>query len=255
MIAVKNRVTYLIYSAIIAFMLSSCSLFELDNFDGPDAEVFGAIIDSKTGETVQQEIGTSGDASKIRVIEYGYASPETQEWRIKLNGEYRNNLVFSGNYDIILDRGNFVKLDTLKAYEIRSGSNELNFEVIPNIRIIDAEITKQENLVVAKFKLEYGHDVGKVNELNLFVQADPFASNSHHISKVSTNVSDQDINFANNAAHKEVDFELEFNLDGREGRRLNSGQTYFFRIGAEPVDLGDGVPIRLNYSGAVAIEI
>ena len=40
---------------IVVFMVS----WELDNFDGPDAQVYGAVIDAETEELIQQEIGTS----------------------------------------------------------------------------------------------------------------------------------------------------------------------------------------------------
>ncbi|MDE8698074.1 DUF3823 domain-containing protein, partial [Bacteroides cellulosilyticus] len=73
---------------------------------------------------IQQEIGTSGDAACVQVREYGYAIRKVQQWKLMLNGEYRNNLVFSGTYDVIMNNGNFVKLDTIKGYRFDKGENK-----------------------------------------------------------------------------------------------------------------------------------
>lgn len=84
-----RKIKYIIAGISAAVFMVSC---ELDNFDGPDAQVYGAVIDAETEELIQQEIGTSGDAACVQVIEYGYAIRKVQQWKLMLNGEYRNNL-------------------------------------------------------------------------------------------------------------------------------------------------------------------
>ena len=249
---VKKIKSYLVYTCCfsIAFFLLSC---ELDNFEGPDAQVFGALIDAKTGEPVQQEIGTSGDAAKIQVIEYGYSSKNPQEWLIKTNGEYRNNLVFSGTYDVVINRGNFVKLDTIKGYKFLPGANELSFMVTPNIRVIEPSVTKEENNIVARFKLEYGHDAGKVDEIALFAQEDSHPSNTFNLTRTTRNVSDRELTYENNAAFKNEVFEVAIDLNSDQGRALVAGKKYFFRVGAKPVGL-EGEQIRYNYSKVFELE-
>ena len=153
-----RKIKYIIAGISAAVFMVSC---ELDNFDGPDAQVYGAVIDAETEELIQQEIGTSGDAACVQVIEYGYAIRKVQQWKLMLNGEYRNNLVFSGTYDVIMNNGNFVKLDTIKGYRFDKGENRLDFRVIPNIRIKEPIVKKENNAIVATFKLQYGHRTGK----------------------------------------------------------------------------------------------
>ena len=53
-----RKIKYIIAGISAAVFMVSC---ELDNFDGPDAQVYGAVIDAETEELIQQEIGTSGD--------------------------------------------------------------------------------------------------------------------------------------------------------------------------------------------------
>lgn len=247
-----KRIKYIITFLSLIGAMSSC---ELDNFDGPDAQVQGAIIDAETNEPVAQEIGTSGDAASVKVIEYGYAIRKVQNWKIMLSGEYRNNLVFSGTYDIIMDNGNFLKLDTLKAYRVKPGENRLDFKVIPNIRILTPSVKKKGNSIVASFRLQYGHDAGKVEKAALFVQTDKNPSNSFHLARVEMNLEEEELTFANNVSNGEKVFTLTLDLDSDEGKKLKPARKYFFRIGALPKDLGEGIQPKYNYSPVFEVQL
>lgn len=246
-----RKIKYIVAAIGAVLLLASC---ELDNFEGPDARVYGAVIDAETEETVQQEIGTSGDAACVQVIEYGYAIRKVQQWKLMLSGEYRNNLVFSGTYDVVMNNGNFVKLDTLKAYRFNKGDNKLNFRVIPNIRIREASVKKEADAVVASFKLQYGHSVGKAAKIALFVQADQNPCNSFNLARVEANIEADDVNFANNARHADKVYTLTLDLNSDEGKKLKAGQKYFFRIGALPKDLGEGIQAKYNYSPVFEVQ-
>lgn len=247
-----NKIKYLIVGISAVFFMVSC---ELDNFDGPDAQVYGAVIDAETDELIQQEIGTSGDAATVQVIEYGYAIRKVQHWKLMLNGEYRNNLVFSGTYDVIMNNGNFVKLDTIKGYHFGKGGNKLDFRVIPNIRIKEPVVKKENNAIVATFKLQYGHDTGMVEKIALFAQTDKNPSNSFNLARVVANVEEDEINFGNNNLNANKSFSLVLDLNSDEGKKLKAGQKYFFRIGAVPKDLGEGVQPKYNYSPVFEIQL
>lgn len=246
-----RKIKYIVAGIGAALLLSSC---ELDNFEGPDARVYGAVIDAETEETVQQEIGTSGDAACVQVIEYGYAIRKVQQWKLMLSGEYRNNLVFSGTYDVIMNNGNFVKLDTLKAYRFNKGDNKLNFRVIPNIRIREASVKKEADAVVASFKLQYGHSVGKAAKTALFVQTDQNPCNSFNLAHIEANIEADDVNFANNDRNADKVYTLTLHLNSDEGKKLKAGQKYFFRIGALPKDLGEGIQPKYNYSPVFEVQ-
>lgn len=247
-----GKIKYIIAGISAACILASC---ELDNFDGPDAQVYGAVIDAETDELVQQEIGTSGDAASVQVIEYGYAIRKVQHWKLMLSGEYRNNLVFSGTYDVIMNNGNFVKLDTIKGYRFHKGQNKLDFRVIPNIRIKEASVKKEGNAVIAAFKLQYGHSVGKVEKIALFAQSDKNPSNSFNLAHVEANIEDDNVNFGNNNLNATKVFTLTLDLSSDEGKKLKAGQKYFFRIGALPKNLGEGIQAKYNYSSVFEVQL
>lgn len=247
-----GKIKYIIAGISAACMMVSC---ELDNFDGPDAQVYGAVIDAETDELIQQEIGTSGDAASVQVIEYGYAIRKVQQWKLMLNGEYRNNLVFSGTYDIIMNNGNFVKLDTIKGYQFHKGENKLDFRVIPNIRIKEASVKKVDNAIAATCKLQYGHGTGKVEKIALFAQSDKNPSNSFNLAHVEANIEGDDVNFENNSLNATKVFTLILDLNSDEGKKLKAGQKYFFRIGALPKNLGEGIQAKYNYSSVFEVQL
>lgn len=247
-----RKIKYIIAGIGAAFIMGSC---ELDNFDGPDAQVYGAVIDAETDELIPQEIGTSGDAATVQVIEYGYAIRKVQQWKLMVSGEYRNNLVFSGTYDVIMNNGNFVKLDTIKGYRFHKGENKLDFRVIPNIRIKEAVVKKENDAIVATFKLQYGHQVGKAEKVALFAQSDKNPSNSFNLARIETNVEGDDINFENNSQNANKVFTLTLDLNSDEGKKLKAGQKYFFRIGALPKDLGEGIQAKYNYSSVFEVQL
>lgn len=176
-------------ASIIALVLSlglfaSCELLELDNFDGPNAQVTGRFLDAKTGEKMGIESSVSSvwdwatwsmkttTVGSMVVIEQGWKGndgqqvSEDQNWMVRFDGQYTNNLVFAADY----------KLDTknLPCYEpenvdftLKKGSNTVDFTVTPFCRIEVEDIhydaaTKQ---IVATFKVELG-DAAKANSIN-----------------------------------------------------------------------------------------
>lgn len=247
----KHIITYFGLAGML-FLATAC---DLDNFEGPDAQIYGALIDDETNELIEQEIGTSGDAASIKVIEYGYSVRQEQGWKIMTTGEYRNDLVFAGTYDIILKNGNFVQIDTIKAFQIKKGENKLDFRLTPNIRIQNAKVEKTGNAIVATFKLQYAHKTGKVREIALFGQSDRNPSHSFNLCQVRTNVEAEEVNYVNNSVNANRVFTLKLDLNSDEGRKLQAGKTYFFRIGAVPTGLGDGIQEKYNYAPAVAIQL
>ena len=138
-------------ASIITLVLSlglfaSCELLELDNFDGPNAQVTGRFLDAKTGEKMGIESSVSSvwdwgtwsmkttTVGSMVVIEQGWKGndgqqvSEDQNWMVRFDGQYTNNLVFAADY----------KLDTknLPCYEpenvdftLKKGSNTVDFTV------------------------------------------------------------------------------------------------------------------------------
>ena len=176
-------------ASIITLVLSlglfaSCELLELDNFDGPNAQVTGRFLDAKTGEKMGIESSVSSvwdwgtwsmkttTVGSMVVIEQGWKGndgqqvSEDQNWMVRFDGQYTNNLVFAADY----------KLDTKNLpcyapenvdFTLKKGPNTVDFTVTPFCRIEVEDIhyeaaTKQ---IVATFKVELG-DAAKANSIN-----------------------------------------------------------------------------------------
>lgn len=142
-------------------------MFELDNYEGPNAQVCGKLLDVVTGELVGIEAGssqafdwstwsmvTSVDYGALLVSEQGYVSPnytgdpenyitdDKQYWMVRFDGQYCNKLVFAGTYKF--------STQLLPCYEpeedhntfvIAKGRNQMNIGVLPFCRVKDPKIT------------------------------------------------------------------------------------------------------------------
>ena len=67
--------------------IKSCSL---DNYEKPNAILFGSFIDQETGELIEQDII---NGTKITVIEHGFETPQEQYLVVKNDGTYRNTMI------------------------------------------------------------------------------------------------------------------------------------------------------------------
>jgi len=150
-------------------IFSSC---ELLNYDGPDAQFHGAIVDEETGDTIPQDII---DGSVIDFIEQGFKVPATQVLIIKVDGTFRDNLMFSADYKMLPARGNFITPDTVNI-TLAPGDNTYDFQVRPYSRIKDVqlEIAEQggDNYLLAKFKIDQLTD-DPVKSIMLAVDKNP----------------------------------------------------------------------------------
>lgn len=214
---------------------SSC---EKDNLDGPDATFSGELRDKKTGELIPQEVS---DGSRVYFIEMGWGdNSPVQNMLIQKDGTFNNSMIFSGDYKIIMNKGNYVPLDTID-FKIKKGKNFQVFEVNPYLRILEPEVYLDGRNVVAKFKLEQVTS-NQVYRVSLFAHSHIDVSNKLNIVNKTQNV-DRQISDGES-------FELSINLD-ENSSNLKSGQSYYFRIGAQ----SHGDETKYNYSASVKIDI
>lgn len=217
-------------------MMSAC---ELDNYEGPNAKIFGSVLDATSGEPIEQDIV---DGSKILYIEHGYQNPETQNMVIKTDGSYRNNLMFAGTYTIFFNESNFVRPDTLKDYTVRGGDNTLDFEVQPYIRVSDESISRVGDKIVASFTIT--PTVGnEVKEVGLFAHVDYVVGNRFKLVEKKQAV--------NAVVGSPTTYVLEIDLTTGDGSKLKSGHEYYFRVGA----LINAPGAKYNYASAKLLGI
>ena len=180
-----KKLVSIISIVLAAGMLASCDMFKLDNFDGPDAQVTGILKDSKTGEKmgIESSVSSVWDWSSwsmkttvigtMVVIEQGWTSPvdgspvsQDQNWYVRFDGKYTNNLVFAAKYKV--DTKNLPCYPPDNAdFELKKGANTVDFTVTPYCRIVDENITYNAatKKIVATFKVELG-DATKANSIN-----------------------------------------------------------------------------------------
>lgn len=221
----------ILFSAV--FALTACTL---DNYNGPDAGLYGSIIDSETGELVEQDIVMG---TKIFFKEMGYGNPSLQSMVIKNNGEYRNTMMFKGSYKIYTTiESNFPPQDTVKIN--LTGVRRYDFVVTPYIRITNARVFKTGRKVKASFDVQQTGD-GSVSTVALFGSTQPTVGK--FLNEMSSEI------IAATKCYTPTTFTVEINLD--DFPKIEEGKKYFFRIGA----LSSIGGAKYNYAPAIGIEL
>jgi hypothetical protein len=232
----------LILLSCAAFLFAGC---QVDNYDAPDAQVYGSFLDEKTGELVGTDIE---NGNSIIVVEQGFENPSNQYWNIKNTGEYRNNFVFSAMYDIKFENCNFYPFSQ-NDVKIKKGENKLDFTVTPYIRVVNPSIVKENGKIVAKFRLEAGKSEVRLNSVQLFAFSDMWVGNSV---KYSLSGGTDKQAFENIAINSSTEYTLTIDLAENKNSFKYTGKNYYFRIGALASVSGVGT-VRHNYSPLVAI--
>lgn len=221
----KRIIIYLAISALLLGGAASCSLFQLDTYEGPDATLTGGIIDEATGKNVQSDIV---NGTTIKLIEHGYADPTPRYLVVKNDGTYRNTMLFEGTYTVQPDKRNFLPVDP---QDIKiSGETTLDFIVTPYIRLTDVSITKEGNTVLATFCLE-PTTLDAVEEVALFASDQAsVGSTVNSVSKIKT---------VSTGVLPTRQFKIGINVK-ENSSYFKENKDYYFRVGA-----------RSSYSGAL----
>lgn len=225
-----------IFIAIIA-ILGSFYACEKDNLSdyAPNASLMGEIRDIETGELVEQDII---NGSKIHFIELGWENPPTQTMVIKNDGTYQNDLMFAGDYKIIMNKGNYTNQDTLD-FKMKKGQNTLSFQVTPYIRISNVDIKLRDGKIIAKFKMRQTTS-DFVKSIALFAHSDISVSFNINTSRVIQT-------FDGYATDEEYQIVMDLSKEGV----IKSGKSYYFRVGA----LSNAGEAKYNYAPAINVDL
>ncbi len=228
----KKLINICLSLTLIVFVSSCGDLSELDNYKQPDAKLFGSIIDKETGELIPQELITG---SIIEYTELGFESPQIQQLRFHTEGTFRNNLMFSGEYEIEAVRGNFFAPE--KEIITVKGDTEHTFLATPYIRIKDVNIVNTGSKIEATFRVE---QVAGQNVVALSMVADENPNVGKALKITSTGRT------INNIVDPNTVYKLGIRL-----RKFELGKEYFFRVGA----LIDIPEARYNYSVPIRFKV
>lgn len=220
---------------ILTLCLTSC---ELDNYDGPNAEIYGGAYDYETGELVRQDI-ISG--AQIEYVEQGWETPQTQYMIFKSDGTYTNKLMFSATYTMQIRTSNFVPISEQEV--VVKGKTELNFTVQPYIRVKDVSITEVGDEIVAKFKLQTTIANKNVKTIGLYAHIQDFVGQPANRGKAEKTL--------NAIVPENIEYELRLKKKDISHPDVLHGRDYYFIVGA----LIDVSGAKYNYSAPVKIGI
>jgi hypothetical protein len=232
----------------LILVVASC---EQDNYPLPDAQFFGAIRDSVGGGLVEQDLQTG---STIGMREKGYSTEVIQNYVIKQNGEFRNNLVYASTYDIVFQSCNFFPYE-LPDFVVKPGPNEVTFQVVPFIRVKNCSITYDAgtNKVNATFNLEAGKPTVKLSKITLYVFTDMYVG--EYIKKTVATGTGQPARTYSPAATIDPATPYTLSIDvAANSAVFGVHRNYYFRVGAMANQSGVGT-IRTNYEPYVKIAL
>lgn len=166
-------------SRIIAFAAIcagavSCSLFAIDNYDGPKETIMGAVYDVKTGEPVLTEQNSNGIRVRLTELSYGDNVQHNPDFYCKEDGTFQNTKIFEGNYNVRID-GPFIPLyredqdgnlieDCTVTTDIK-GTCKVNFQVQPFLKVeFVGEPSVSDGKVNARIKVTRATTVDEFRE-------------------------------------------------------------------------------------------
>lgn len=147
-------------------MLSSCSMFEIDNYDQPEETIQGRVVDVKTGDPVLTDQGSEGIRVRLTELSWGDNVEHNPDFFCRPDGTFQNTKIFKGNYNIRID-GPFIPLvretpdGTVLADESITtdikGTTKVEFKVQPflNVKIV-GDPTVSNGVIKARVVVERG---------------------------------------------------------------------------------------------------
>ena len=200
----------LIYSIFIIFSIVSCSI---DNYEAPNATLSGKVVDSETGEMIQN--GGPNGGTVIQLYEGNSLQPILSN--SYPDGHFTNAALFPGNYKLVAVGAFEMVQDTVNVK--LSENTEVEIEVIPNVRL-SAAITGSD-ATTATVKVNYS----KVHADQTLEQIAVVWSTIDNPNLYTFFGGDQIIE--NVGADDLTSGEKTFTITG-----LESGTTYYVRAGA-----------------------
>ncbi|WPR73766.1 DUF3823 domain-containing protein [Algoriphagus sp. NG3] len=153
-----KNITYLVLFALLA--LSSCGMFELDNYDLPDETLQGEVVDREIGEPILTDQGSEGIRVRLTELSWGDNATPNPDFFCMPDGTFQNTKLFEGNYNVRID-GPFIPLiredergvplaDETQTMDIKGVAN-VRFEVQPFLRV---EWVKDPEVVNGKVRAQ-----------------------------------------------------------------------------------------------------
>lgn len=230
---------HLFLSAFL-FFATAC-VNELDNYEAPDAGVYGSIIDAQTNEPVPLPVQGSNGVI-IRMLEIGTGATKTVDFYAMEDGSFKNSMLFDCDYQISVE-GAFAA--PAKVTASVKGQTEVNIPVTPLARI-EASASITGKVITLTYKVQKTDAAYTTAEVygywHLAPRVDDTGSNSSG-KEVVTVTGDSDLSGS-----------ISFNLDKEDAFNKNlykiksNGNKIYLRIGAKT----EG---KINYSKTLLVTV
>lgn len=264
----------IIYPIIAVLAVSSCSLFELDNYKAPSETIYGSVTDVNTGAAVLTDQGSEG--IRVRLVETSWEGNVTpQDFNCKPDGTFQNTKLFEADYNVRVD-GPFIPiiLETEDGTVVKNntqdvhvkGKTEVNFQVQPflNVEFVGSPMVSGGK-ITAKVKVSratsrdeirkameptgiWKESMANVTDIQLFVS---YSSSVGYRAK--DNRWSSELTYTGQAFEKLLDTDVTIKSNGT----LPSGRKVFVRAAARinfDTPVGSGTR-RWNYSEAIEIDV
>ena len=175
-----KKIISILSCALALTAVTSCDWFKLDNLDAWDAQVEGRIIDKATNQPVQLEQGSSLTVYESYGAQYDreWDGHTANSWLVKNNGTYVNKLVFAGKYEMDTKNNNFTA-DAVD-FELKSGSNTVDFYVTPYLRINNPKVSYAGGKINVTCDVEIAVAGTKINRVEVCVFPDRWVRHSQN---------------------------------------------------------------------------
>ncbi len=264
-----------IFGTLAALMMSmsSCSLFEIDNYDEPEETIWGEVVDVATGERVLTDQGSEGIRVRMTELSWGENADHNPDFYAMPDGTFQNTKVFGGHYYVRVD-GPFIPIvretpdGVLLADEGQEiyikGTAKVKFEVQPFLKVrivgepqvsngqVKAKIVVERAVAKSDFRdkieptrSDYSDDLLNVTDVQLFVS---------YSSSVGYRARDE--RWSASATFQGCDFDDYF---GKEititsNGEIPSGQRVYIRAAAR-INYSTAEVRRYNYSEPMQILV
>jgi hypothetical protein len=241
-----KKIVYLIMGAAV-MCLASC--MGIDNWDEPDARIYGNVIDSYTNENLV----TGQNDWQIRIWERSWteSTPQEQNLAIKADGTYNNSKLFAGTYDMLPYDGPFFPCDTVKDVVFSKKGTQQDFTVTPYLQVIDfnASLNGTQLTLTCRLKAPRRDGLPNLYEIKPFLSLfSTFSGNSSYIDIAEYN----DRRIQLNQSWQQLANDSDTSPVQTIGPLpVKSGYTYYVRLGANVVSGSR----RYNYSSVEKVVV
>lgn len=220
----------LFYICFIGLALAGC---KVDNYDAPNAQINGKIIDSETDELV----ASGGSVAGTLVRFYQNNATQPLNYTTFPDGTFTNQAVFTGNYTYTAE-GAFKLVNNAPQSITVTAQTEVEIPVVPNIRLSVSKVSASGDKAI--YKVQYQKLADDQAFIELGISWAKYKNPNRLVYKGGTTILN-DVS-ALNYSTGEKEYEI---------TALEAGKTYYIRAYARTNNPG----AFYNYSAQVELKV